>query len=1811
MQTKISTFLLILIFPLFVNGLDYYWVGGNGDWTDINHWATSSGGSLKHIQTPTPSDNVYFDANSSNANFAISMNIPVVVCRTLHFGGLTKGLNITGVVNDIRLYGGLTLSNKVTWSVAAKFSFESQQTGNQIVSNNCQMPFTMNFLSSSGGWILNDSLTSNFNIYLVAGALNTNGNKVRIHDLISHSSLNRSLILGSTILILQSFDVDGQGFTANAGTSHIYPESGYFQVDNCQNQSFYDVTFSKTAQIVNYQTDLTFHHVKCYKNGSFYGNNTYDKLILSKGYFYSFYGGTSHTFNVDLVANGDCSDQIHIFSSSSSATFQKTSGSINVIYIHLKNIVATGGASFNAYSSFDYGGNIGWNIIPTQPRTLYWVGGTGYWSDSVHWSLSSGGIGGECIPTLIDNVIFNDNSFIGVGNMVSIVDSAGNCHDMTWNTSKMPVFFGGSNMLLRISGSMYWCQQMVNDFHGDIIFVSKDLGEYVQTSNHHLLRNISFDGFGGWTLLDTIYTPNNVSVDRGKLFTNNQYIYAQAFSAPTNKWKELYLSNSLIEVTTSFSIRQDSTFINPGKSTVVLLDSGAIFKTTNLPHRYLWNVVFKEDAYLDSKNTHFNKIIYRKDIIKRNFLTVDSIYYSAGCDYQLHGVDTVISYLKAQGYCTKKITLRAEHPMTQFKIVKVSGNITVHRVHMRGIVAQGGANFIAINSSDLGNNSGWFFSNQGTELFWIGGNGTWNDSLHWSYSSGGSGGACIPTINDTVYFDNLSFSGNYNEVMVLAPNAFCRDMVWSSNLPSPIFSTPVNANLFIAGNLFLTPSMKFDYKGYIYFCDTSSGKTIHSGSNDLDTTIFFIDNGQWSLLDSMNVKELIVHYSGEINTMGKKLSIRGLNSSFSYPKSMNISNSIVWVYNKAFGSWVWNHHASASFFAANSNVNFFSDQSSIVLTGIGSVNFHNIYFRNYLSNSVFQAAPSITNFNNKVHFFSSGSINGDHSYDTLIFSAGKNYQLKANNTQTINKLLSSDGFCSKRITIVGNGGVSSIYKATGLVEINEVDLYKINAQGQAVFNAYGGNDLGSNSNWNFYPNPPRTLYWVGGNGSWSDSSHWALSSGGQGGECLPTRIDDVIIDSNSTSTKSFNTLIIPPGSECLGFQLNDIQGVFLDGVLDVYAGLNIGEPSVAHSFHINFYASTPLNIIKTSQNLIHNVVFHGTGGWYLYDDLNVSDSIIFNRGFLDTRNKNIFAYSFNSVSNSKKKLDMRNSTITLEKRWNMNIDSLTLLAQNSNIQFEGINANGSYIFVNQGLGTVNYYNVSINEERIGKSYFYNYDTATVRFNKLTVYNDGIFYNIYDIDSLMFAPGNTYKLQHGMTQKVNLYWQIRGNNCYAINLESTKMFETAYVTKPSNTVTGDFLNIRDIHALGACTYYAGAFSTDISNNMNWLFINGPNYVYGLGQDTNFNIGSNVVLSTVNFNGTQNTLYNWSTGSTHDTIVVNQIGWYSVTVSYASDCQVVDSIFVGCKLTLNYQIHHNPCFGDSVGVIYVLIPDTSYSYQFLWLASGDTSSFINQLPAGNYLISVAADGGKCQVTDTVEVLEPPKVLVPQGDTSFCESDSVLLNLGNFSVFYWDDNFSSGTRWVSSPDTFFVSVEDYIGCKSDQDTIIVGVDSIPYVNLGLDTFICLDQVIILSPGYSFDSYIWNSGSQDSNLLVKYPGIYWVTIRQNTCVITDSIVLENCPPILEMPNIFTPNGDGFNDQFRPEEDNIVSFNMKIYNRWGMQIFQTDDLKNGWDGTTLGLEASDGVYLYVIEYREWLGTEPSRIYTAQGTVTLLRTGSN
>ena len=117
---------------------------------------------------------------------------------------------------------------------------------------------------------------------------------------------------------------------------------------------------------------------------------------------------------------------------------------------------------------------------------------------------------------------------------------------------------------------------------------------------------------------------------------------------------------------------------------------------------------------------------------------------------------------------------------------------------------------------------------------------------------------------------------------------------------------------------------------------------------------------------------------------------------------------------------------------------------------------------------------------------------------------------------------------------------------------------------------------------------------------------------------------------------------------------------------------------------------------------------------------------------------------------------------------------------------------------------------------------------------------------------------------------------------------------------------------------------------------------------------------------------------------------------------------------------------------------------------------------------------------------------------------------------------------------------------------------------------------------------------------------GKYSVTLHVGNsadCACDTVFQVDAKESLLAVPNVFTPNGDGVNDEFRVAYRSIKSFSCAIFNRWQHQVFSFSDPARGWDGRINGRPAPEGAYFYIIEA---VGTDGER-YTRKGTVNLLR----
>ncbi|MCV9385797.1 gliding motility-associated C-terminal domain-containing protein [Reichenbachiella ulvae] len=122
-------------------------------------------------------------------------------------------------------------------------------------------------------------------------------------------------------------------------------------------------------------------------------------------------------------------------------------------------------------------------------------------------------------------------------------------------------------------------------------------------------------------------------------------------------------------------------------------------------------------------------------------------------------------------------------------------------------------------------------------------------------------------------------------------------------------------------------------------------------------------------------------------------------------------------------------------------------------------------------------------------------------------------------------------------------------------------------------------------------------------------------------------------------------------------------------------------------------------------------------------------------------------------------------------------------------------------------------------------------------------------------------------------------------------------------------------------------------------------------------------------------------------------------------------------------------------------------------------------------------------------------------------------------------------------------------------------------------------------------------------NDLDAKYIRVRAESLDETPLFTYSNVIESRLKTTMFLPNAFTPDDDGLNDYFIAEGPSVFNFRMEIYNRWGIRIFETSDLVNGWDGKLNGEEAPEGTYIYKIFFEDGIGKD----YEQMGSFILLR----
>ena len=412
-------------------------------------------------------------------------------------------------------------------------------------------------------------------------------------------------------------------------------------------------------------------------------------------------------------------------------------------------------------------------------------------------------------------------------------------------------------------------------------------------------------------------------------------------------------------------------------------------------------------------------------------------------------------------------------------------------------------------------------------------------------------------------------------------------------------------------------------------------------------------------------------------------------------------------------------------------------------------------------------------------------------------------------------------------------------------------------------------------------------------------------------------------------------------------------------------------------------------------------------------------------------------------------------------------------------------------------------------------------------------------------------------------------------------------------------------------------------------------------YGCKQDTvKFQNQSKFVSTPL---GGERFLWNFGDGTTDTsrspTHIYKATGDYTVTLTTKGNKVCEDKIskhlLIEHTLHAGFTVNKDSFCGSGV----VLFTDTSHvthlygaapTYRWIYGDSKSDTGIINpshtfQHPGVYYAMQIVGNGIPCYDT-TYHVIDVDSIPFAQfimSDTALCVGTPLDL-----SALYLQDGFkkltwSFGDGMYKSDENPTVHVYERAGyfdvkftaqyyvCPDTSVTKQVLVKPFPVVYLGPDTTICTGSVMFqlkdtLTHEGKNVTRQWNTGDTTIAIWISHPGLYSLRVKMDGCATYDTVNVEKgC--YINVPNAFTPNGDGENDSFIPLEllsRNIVSYQLRIFSRWGQMLYdghQSD--RRGWDGNFKGTPQPMGVYVYILDVQ--FQNDTKEYY--QGNITLIR----
>jgi alpha-tubulin suppressor-like RCC1 family protein len=1222
-----------------------------------------------------------------------------------------------------------------------------------------------------------------------------------------------------------------------------------------------------------------------------------------------------------------------------------------------------------------------------------------------------------------------------------------------------------------------------------ILFVQLQSNDnnFISFGNQTPAIDVKISGSKSLSLLGDLKTSGSINLDfNGDFFSNNHNISCKSFTSENSFARTIDLGTSNLE-TASFIISGSA--LNLVSNTANLIFSGSdefIYQSSNLTKTFSSvtiadnaNMIFRSGLNAGQLSIGNETNVFIKD---NRIIEIADLTTNGDCGNFSH----------IRGYCgNDPYAWPTENCFVSIPKINASSDITADYLKLAFIEGVG-ANFTATNSYDQGSVSNWTITepSQTDTLYWIGGQGNWNNPENWSFNTGGTPQTCLPTRENSVIFDANSFTAG--DTIFIDETAYCKHMLWE-NIPANVILTG-ETELFVSGNMTLHENLQADFNGAIYFQndDIAGEDSIITDHVVLNAELIFSGQSAYDFSDSLMLNQKITHITGGISFSGGYAMIEVFESSSDEIRNLNIKKSEIIV---TGGNTCWA--------VSPTNLTFVSDTSQLVFNSIDH-DLQSFYGGNLIYDSVALMTQTCQVF-------------GDNSFGYLHLFPGKSVEFEPLSITTIDSI-TANGSCDMPISLSsGNSTDTAQIIKSGLpqLDINAVHLSNLTADvsGSAVYNATNSTTSGNTSGWTISGAPTgQAFYWLGNTKYWNDLSNWENEGGPA--TCLPSIMDTVIFEKTRLATAITDTVFINNKQYCKHFDASDTDSIPLYFVMN--ASVEIAQKMDLHNT-VSFEYKTPITInalFDKNDGII--IAPNGENAELITNDADLAvnffmrpfhedDSIILNSDITLHDLAGIIQMSGQFVANENNiSTDVIRSSGDEIKQFSMDKSLLEIgfYAEFQDASTQSISADSSLIVIAENTynnaifngGDQQFYDIELNMSENGG----NVDEYSIsiigsnHFNQFTV-----------------NPGGTVQFQGGSTTTLDSSLTVSGTCLDKIRFKSDHS-GTSYNFTKTNTYQDTVYSLL-VSDMNISQPTIAMLSTDQGGNSGIIFDPTEAALAQFDLPYPACIGSALTFTNQSesiWGGMDNLVFEWTIENIDTTNTVDLIETFNTQGEYIIHLLATDTLTHCFDLhTDTIQMVNHSANISAVPATLTICEDETLEFIGSSNQTVDYEFYLNDNPLGlggsvsNYSASDFSDGdevfvetifeGCSKYSDTLVItVNPlPNVVFTSDPASaiICDGESITFTASGADLyrFYIDGNpvtgMTSTNEFTSSvmTDGAVLSVETKFSstaCTAWNDTdIIVTVNDNPIVSLTADinpAIICAGETIEFT-GSGADNY------------------------------------------------------------------------------------------------------------------------------------------